>query len=92
VPIRAYPPVVAGYAASGRLQGVVPRFAGADPGFGAAAWTLPAGTVEPADAAAIVQVELVGRPLDEVIRDWLASIGESWSQLTFFLFDPESWR
>jgi hypothetical protein len=38
------------------------------------------------------QVELVGRPLDASIRDWLASIGESWSQLTFYLFDSESWR
>jgi hypothetical protein len=37
-------------------------------------------------------VELVGRPVDDVIADWLASIGESWSQLTFFLFDPDSWR
>jgi hypothetical protein len=37
-------------------------------------------------------VELVGRPLDETIAEWLASVGESWSQLTFFLFDPESWR
>jgi hypothetical protein len=71
---------------------VVPRFAGLDPGFGEAASPSAGGTVEPADAVALVQVELVGRPLDEVIRDWLASIGESWSQLTFFLFDPESWR
>jgi hypothetical protein len=38
------------------------------------------------------QFELVGRPIDETIADWLASIGESWSQLTFFLFDSESWR
>ena len=35
------------------------------------------------------RVELVGRPIDERIGDWLASIGESWSQLTFFLFDPQ---
>jgi hypothetical protein len=37
-------------------------------------------------------VELVGRPVADVIADWLASVGESWSQLTFFLFDPDSWR
>jgi hypothetical protein len=37
-------------------------------------------------------VDLVGHPIDEVIADWLASVGESWSQLTFFLFDPDSWR
>lgn len=39
-----------------------------------------------------VQLELIGQPIDEVIGDWLASVGEAWSQLTFFVFDPESWR
>lgn len=42
--------------------------------------------------AAVDQLELVGRPVNETIADWLASVGESWAQLTFFLFDPESWR
>lgn len=70
---------------------MVPRFAGADAAFVSAAQLSVAG-VEPGENVAVVQVELVGRPLDEAIRDWLASIGESWSQLTFFLFDPESWR
>jgi hypothetical protein len=37
-------------------------------------------------------MDLVGRPIDEAIGEWLASVGESWSQLTFFLFDPDSWR
>lgn len=37
-------------------------------------------------------IDLIGRPIDQAIADWLASVGESWSQLTFFLFDPESWR
>ena len=85
---------MAGYAASGRLHGVVPRFAGAGPGLLLAAPAQPLGptVVDAADAATVVQVELVGRPLDETIRDWLAAIGESWSQTTFFLFDPESWR
>ena len=84
---------MAGYAASSRLQGAVPRFVGASPGNrdGSALCAcdpLPAG-VEPPVAD---QVELVGRPLEEAVRDWLASIGESWSQTTFYLFDPESWR
>lgn len=83
---------MAGYVASGRLHGVVPRFAGADPGFAGAAQLSATTADEAAEADTVVQVELVGRPLDESIRDWLASIGESWSQLTFFLFDPESWR
>ena len=83
---------MAGYAASARLQGAAPQFAFAgghahDPAsIGAtesqAAW----------ERGAIDQLDLVGRPIDETIADWLASVGESWSQLTFFLFDPESWR
>jgi hypothetical protein len=44
------------------------------------------------DAAAAEPIDLVGRPIDEAIAEWLASLGESWSQLTFFLFDPDSWR
>ena len=68
-----------------------PDFVGDDAGLTGAAW-LAGPAFETDDADSVVQVELVGRPLDETIRDWLASIGESWSQLTFFLFDPESWR
>lgn len=37
-------------------------------------------------------IDLIGRPLDQAIAEWLAGVGESWSQLTFFLFDPDSWR
>ena len=84
---------MAGYAASSRLQGAVPRFAGAGPSVGGAA---PSYVVDPRPAVTeppvVDQIELVGRPLDESIRDWLASVGESWTQLTFYLFDPESWR
>jgi len=83
---------VAGYVASSRLQGAVPRFAGNSPGRRGAAVPLgidafPGGRPPEAD-----QIELVGQPLDMSIREWLASIGESWSQLTFYLFDSESWR
>jgi hypothetical protein len=84
---------VAGYVASARLQGGVPHFVGggavnatAGTGTAVGTWSID----EPALAAD--RVELVGRPIDEVVGDWLASVGESWSQLTFFLFDPESWR
>jgi len=37
-------------------------------------------------------IELVGRPLDERLASWWADLCEAWSQSTFFLFDPESWR
>jgi hypothetical protein len=86
---------MAGYAASSRLQGAVPRFAGTSPSPGRTAdITAPAIDTRTAgnELAITDREELVGRPLDDTIRDWLASIGESWAQLTFYLFDPNSWR
>lgn len=82
---------MAGYATSARLEGALPRLAGANP---RSAIMRPeierVSTGEhPAD---VDQLELVGRPIDERIAERLASAGEAWSQLTFFLFDPESWR
>jgi hypothetical protein len=81
-----------GYAASATLHGADPQFAfvGAH-AYGSTridAWNI----AESSDGVVIEQLELVGRPINERIVDWLASVGESWSQLTFFLFDPESWR
>ena len=89
---------MAGYAASATLRGGNLRFAswgtGTDPaGPAGPAATVPAvveTTMVPADAAA--PIDLVGRPLDQRLGDWLASLGETWSQTTFFLFDPDSWR
>lgn len=82
---------VAGYVTCARLEGAVPRFAGANP---RRSMMRPAIERDfsgelPAD---VDQFELVGRPIDERIAERLASAGEAWSQLTFFLFDPESWR
>ena len=37
-------------------------------------------------------VELVGRPFGERLAARLDDLLETWSQTTFFLFDPESWR
>jgi hypothetical protein len=37
-------------------------------------------------------VELTGTSLDARLGLWLAGVRETWSQTTFFLFDPESWR
>ena len=86
---------MAGYAASGTLHGAVPTFvAGGRTGDRrAAVSTILASSAPSADfLPEAVSIDLVGRPLDAVIVDWLASLGESWSQLTFFLFDPQSWR
>lgn len=85
---------MAGYVASARLQGGVPHFVG---GGGMTAWSGDhLHDLAPVSADdhmwAPDPVDLVGRPLDQVFGDWLASLGESWAQLTFFLFDPESWR
>lgn len=81
---------MAGYATQARLDGARPRLAliGAHP----LASGSRTGVGSDERASMSDHVELVGRPVDERIADWLASIGESWSQLTFFLFDPDSWR
>ncbi|CAN5582265.1 hypothetical protein BH20CHL7_BH20CHL7_14920 [soil metagenome] len=76
---------MAGYAASCRIQTVAPRVVRR------ARTPTPAAMVD-RDATDLPVEDLVGRPLDEIIADRWASISESWSQTTFFLFDPESWR
>ena len=80
---------MASYATSARLQGAAPHFAGTSERPGERARN-DAIAAEPPSAAD--RIELAGRPLDAAIGDWLASIGEAWSQMTFFLFDPDSWR
>lgn len=89
-PHSGYSADVAGYTASAMLQGGAPRFAGWDAGAGRLA---PTGTPWTESwSGEAVPIDLVGRPLDGRVADWLASIGQAWTQLTFFLFDPESWR
>lgn len=80
---------MAGYATSATLRGHAPHLA-PRPASAAApdTWLTP----DPDLSARLAPEDLVGRPLDQAIADWLASVGESWSQLTFFLFDPDSWR
>ena len=86
---------MAGYAASSTLHGAPPRFV-----VTAAGARGTARDATPSVGAVMVRdgvpeptpIELVGRPIDATIGEWLASVGESWSQLTFFLFDPHSWR
>lgn len=84
---------MSGYAASVTLHGASPHVV---------AWhglladePLPGVQARPeqlAEATPLQPIELVGRPVDEAIAEWLASLGEAWSQLTFFVFDPDSWR
>lgn len=83
---------MAGYAASARLHGAEPQFAFAsEHAYGAIRPEAEDASPIP-DGAAIEQLDLIGGPIGTMIAEWLASVGESWSQLTFFLFDPESWR
>ena len=83
---------MAGYAASATLHGAEPQFAFVG-SHGSGSPRLEAwDATGAADGAVVEQLDLVGRPINERVGDWLASVGESWSQLTFFLFDPESWR
>jgi hypothetical protein len=46
----------------------------------------------PADAPTIVNDRLDGWTLGERVGDQFARLGEAFSQMTFFLFDPENWR
>lgn len=37
-------------------------------------------------------IDLVGRSLDARLAEEWSHIRDGWSQMTFYLFDPESWR
>jgi hypothetical protein len=89
---QEYAQAVAGYAANARLQGAAPQLVLAGTHGQSGFATIVPESSQPGVTGAVDQFELVGRPIDETIADWLASVGESFSQLTFFLFDPESWR
>ena len=90
------------YAASARLEGGALRLVGGGAIGSVGAIGSAGATARVAIAAAWAavepvganhdRVELVGRPLDERLAAWWADRGEAWSQATFYLFDPESWR
>jgi hypothetical protein len=72
---------MSGFAASGRVERVSPRLA--------------RGRADGADATRQANdgvTELVDvRTADPLIDRW-AAFRERWSELTFYLFDPQSWR
>jgi hypothetical protein len=84
---------MAGYAVSARLGRVEPRrveWPGApDPDVGRAVATASAAS---AAMGGPESVDLAGEPYLRTLSDWVAGLGEAWSQMVFFLFDPESWR
>jgi hypothetical protein len=82
-----------GYAASATLQGIGPHVVGPRPAQGARAVPVATSASAPRPLPALDDwIELVGRPLDERFADWWGGLCEALSQMTFFLFDPESWR
>jgi hypothetical protein len=79
---------MSGYVASARIVRVAPRLAragAARDGFAERSAAVPVETliVESDPAVAAGSITLVDR---------VAAIRELWSQLTFYLFDPNSWR
>jgi hypothetical protein len=82
-------PASQGYAATRRIERVQPRFT---------AWQgrqriddgARAGQLERDDATPVA--ELDGEPFDDWIGDRLAALRDAFSQTTFFLTDPNSWR
>jgi hypothetical protein len=81
---------MAGYAVRARIRHVEPR---------RVEWPTAASGAVVAPAAAMAHgsltpesEDLVGEPFLGRLSDWVAGIGEAWSQMVFFLFDPESWR
>ena len=77
-----YPARMAGYAATERITRARPRFVGMSAGRTMDGVVSPARDERPVDL----------RPLDERLLERLIELREEWSQATFFLFDPNSWR
>ena len=84
-----------GYVAHAVLRGAAPRLVAsvvctaeeAD----AVSGTRRVALAEPASTCA-AWIELVGRPFGERLAACWDDLCEAWSQTTFYLFDPESWR
>jgi hypothetical protein len=70
------------YAATARIDRVVPRLV--------VGRSMAGGAVEPVDSPEVD--DLVDVAVEDPLLDRLIAARERWSQLTFFLFDPNSWR
>jgi hypothetical protein len=80
---------MSGYAASARLQGGSTRFVAA----GSDRRSAPGGAVAtPAAWLDREWAEPAEPPLGKRLAGRWQDLREAWSQTTFYLFDPESWR
>ena len=79
---------MSGYVASARIVGVEPRLARPGRLADDAAW-IPAAA---GTATSDIEERALSTSGRSVLADRLGAIRERWSQLTFFLFDPDSWR
>lgn len=78
-----------GYAVSGRIERVRPRivvWAGLEHDSNGR----PTGSDPPPSFPA--DVDLADTAVDDDLVDRLEAFRDRWTQLTFYLFDPESWR
>ena len=75
---------MAGYSVSSRIGVVAPRARWGRAPDDTTAW--PDATMD------VTASELIGRPLDEVLAERVATLRETFAQTTFFLFDGNSWR
>jgi hypothetical protein len=71
------------YAATARIERVTPRLV-----IGRAGIDLRAAS-EPAEEDLVIDL---ATPRGDPMLERLTAIRERWSQLTFYLFDPQSWR
>ena len=76
-----------GYVATGRITQAHPRFVGSGSSRPALDVTAAQSLADP-DSDAVPH----SRPLDERLAERWAQIRDEWAQVTFFLFDPNSWR
>jgi hypothetical protein len=93
--LSEYPPVMAGYAASERIERASPQFVGLGSSIGGSLQA-GAGPASTRVVMAAFDADVVDRASSATIGARLASrlsdLHETWAQMTFFLFDPESWR
>ena len=73
---------MAGYEVTARIVGATPRRAHRGPDTDRL----------PASDGGGGPIDLVGRPLDVALAERWETFRERWTQTTFFVFDPDSWR